>query len=601
MSTPSGVAVIEAPSRSIVSLSRLRRAWPVILSLVVFGLALEVLRAELRAVGWHDLTRDALGTPPLRLALALGLTTINYLVLTGYDLLAFRYIGSALPRRQIMGAAFLAYAISHNVGFAALSGASVRYRFYSRWGISAEDLSKIVFSYSVTFWIGLFALGGVSLIVSPPPAMAGLPGDQLVRAIGWLLIGGVAAYLVAASLRREPIRLRRLEFPMPSLAMAMGQLALSVLDWSLAGAVIYVLLPAGVPFLAFLGAFLVAILIGMASHVPGGLGVFEGMMVLLLKPWLTAPDLLPVFVVYRAVYYLLPFAVGLIALVADEMHQQRTHLARAVGWMGEIARQVTPRVLAASTFLSGLVLLLSGATPASPGRLDLLDRLLPLGVIETSHFLGSVAGAGLLVLSHGLARRLDAAYYLSSTLIVVGMGASLLKGFDFEEAALLLIVLVVLRQSRTAFDRRAAFFETRFSPAWIAALVGAVAASVWLGFFAFKHVDYSADLWWQFEWSGEASRFLRASVGASVVVLLIGLARLVGHSPHEIAPPDEEQLARASAAIERQSSTNANLVFLRDKGLLFDAARTAFVMYGVQGGRGWRWGIRWDARTRTPR
>ncbi len=128
-------------------------------------------------------------------------------------------------------------------------------------------------------------------------------------------------------------------------------------------------------------------------------------------------------------------------------------------------------------------------------------------------------------------------YFLSTALVGIGMGASLLKGFDVEEAALLLVVMVVLRRARPAFYRRAAFFETRASAGWVAAVVGAMAASIWLGLFAFKHVERPNDLWWRFELFGEASRFLRGSVGAAVVVLLVGLARLLGHAPHEIAPP----------------------------------------------------------------
>lgn len=563
---------------------RLRRVLPVLLSLVVFVAGLEVLRVELRAVRWDDVTRAVLNTPWSRTALALALTILNYLVLTGYDLLAFRYIGKALPATHIAGAAFLAYAISHNVGFAALSGASVRYRFYSRWGVTTEELSRIVFSYSVTFWIGLLFLGGLSFITSPLPDAAFIPKAVVVRTVGWVLVATVAAYLVAAAVRREPFRIRQWSFPLPSPGVAALQLGLSVLDWVLAGAVLYLLLPAGAPpFLAFLGSFLVAVLLGMVSHVPGGVGVFEGLMVLLLRPWLSAAELLPAFVVYRAVYYLLPFVVGLAALVVDEAQQRRRHLVRAVGWMGQLTQQLMPRLLALLTFLSGTLLLVSGATPAAPGRLDLLDRLLPLGIIETSHFLGSIAGAGLLVLSHGLARRLDAAYYLSAGLIVVGMTASLLKGFDVEEALLLLFVLVVLHRARPAFDRRAAFFEARFSTRWVGALVGAIAASIWLGLFAFKHVDYAADLWWQFELSGEASRFLRASVGAAVVVLLVGLARLVGHPPREIEPPDQQILTDAARVVDTQTSTAANLVFLQDKGVLFDDAKRGFVMYGIQG------------------
>jgi phosphatidylglycerol lysyltransferase len=563
---------------------RLRQALPALVGLILFLVALVVLRAELQAVRWPEITRDILGTPPSRLVLAVLLTALNYLVLTGYDLIAFRYIGKALPRGRIVVAAFLAYAVANNVGVAMLSGASVRYRFYSRWGVTAEQLSRIVFSYSVTFWLGLFALGGIAFVVSPLAGDPALPGRGALVVAGCLLMVTVVGYLAATAVRTEPLRVRRFVLPLPGPGIAVQQLLVSSADWALAGAVLYVLLPPGhLSFFAFLGAFLIAILLGMVSHVPGGVGVFEGLMVLLLRNSISSGELLPALVVFRVVYYLLPFAVALLGLVGDEIYQRRAHVARAGRWFGRITEWVTPKLLAAFTFLSGLVLLASGATPAAPGRLDLLNRLLPLGVVEASHFVGSVAGAGLLVLSQGLARRLDAAYYLSSILIVVGMTASLLKGFDYEEALLLLLVLAILRQSRGAFDRRAAFLETRFSVEWIAALVGGIGASVWLGFFAYAHVDYAHQLWWQFELHGEASRFLRASVGASIVVLLTATAWMMRAAPHEIDPPTTEDLADAERVIAAQPATTPVLVYLRDKAVLFDESRTAFVMYGVQG------------------
>jgi len=172
------------------------------------------------------------------------------------------------------------------------------------------------------------------------------------------------------------------------------------------------------------------------------------------------------------------------------------------------------------TFIAGVVLLFSGATPAAAGRLALLDRVLPLGVIEASHFLGSIAGAALLLLSQGLARRLDGAWLATVAVVATGIVASLLKGGDYEEALLLLALLLILLRARPAFSRTTAFFATRFSPAWMSAVVAVVAASVWLGLFAFKHVEYAHDLWWQFELDGEASRFLRGSFSAASLVLL---------------------------------------------------------------------------------
>jgi phosphatidylglycerol lysyltransferase len=551
--------------------------------LVLFLIALEVLRRELHTVTWRTLSTDTLVTPPWLLAVAVLLTILNYAVLTGYDFIALASIGKQLPRLRVAGASFLAYAIANSVGFAMLSGASVRYRFYSRWGINAEDLSRIVISYSITFWLGLFALGGVSLIASPLPRALDAPASAFAAAIGWTLVAVSAAYVATTAFRVTPLRIGNFELPLPSVKLALLQLTVSMIDWTLAGAVFYVLLPhSSASFVDVLGAFLAAQLLGLAAHVPGGVGVFEGVIVLLLKPYFLSAQLVPALVVYRVIYYLGPLSVALVALVADEVQRRRGHAARISAYLGRVAEQITPRILAVFTFIAGVILLFSGATPAAAGRLALLDRFVPLGVIETSHIVGSVTGAVLLLLSQGLARRLDAAYYLSVLAVGAGMVASLLKGVDYEEAVILGMLLLVLRRARPAFDRRAAFFATRFSPAWIAAVTAALVASIWLGFFAFKHVEYSSDLWWQFALDADASRFLRGSVAAAIAVLLFAVARLIGHAPHEIEAPSDDDLAAAGAAIEAQPATYPYLVYLRDKGLLFNETKQGFVMYGVK-------------------
>ncbi len=358
---------------------------------------------------------------------------------------------------------------------------------------------------------------------------------------------------------------------------------MSTVDWLLAGAVLFVLLPTGqAPLLPVLGAFLIAQLVGLTSHVPGGAGVFEGLLVLLLKPYLSAEQLLPSLLVYRLVYYLLPLTIALTGLLLDEIRQRHRNAFGAWGAV-RLAGALAPRALAALTFLAGVVLLVSGAVPAAEGRLVWLDRFVPLGIVEMSHFAGSLIGVVLLLLSQGLARRLDAAYYFATIALGVGVVASLLKGADVEEAVILSVVIMLLRAGRSAFDRRAALLDTRFSPEWVTTVAAAVAASTWLGFFAFKHVEYSSALWWQFELSAEAPRFLRASVGVAVCVLLVALSRLLGHAPHPIDPPTDEELAGAGRVLQSQTSTMPFLVYLRDKALLFDESRRGFVMYGVQG------------------
>ena len=209
--------------------ARLQRALPAVLGLLLFAVALFVLRRELHAVTWHELTSDVLATPAIQILAALLLTALNYGALTGYDLLAFAYIGNPLSRWRVAGASFLAYAVANSVGFAMFSGAAVRYRFYTRWGVTAQELSRIVFSYSVTFWLGLLALGGLSLVASPLPGAHELPAHELVAPVGWLLLLTSVAYLVAVVVRREPIRAWKFELPLPPPRIGFAQLGVSAL------------------------------------------------------------------------------------------------------------------------------------------------------------------------------------------------------------------------------------------------------------------------------------------------------------------------------------------------------------------------------------
>jgi phosphatidylglycerol lysyltransferase len=563
---------------------RMRRALPAAIGLALFAVALSVLVTEVRAVGWQELADAVLRTPARRLAWALLLAGLSHAAFSGYDLVAFTSIGRSLDRRRTMLASWLACAIGNSVGFAMLPGASVRFRVYTRWGIDADDLSRVIVSSSVTFCLGLLALGGLSLALGPVASADGTAMRALVAPAGWLLTLTSVAYVGATFIRRRAVRLGPFELPIPSTGIALAQLTVSTLDWALAGAALYVLLPPGrLTFPGLLGPFLVAEMVGMASRVPGGLGVFEGVMVLLLKPALSPAEVLPALVVYRVVYYLLPLAGALVVLAAGEARARRADVARASARFGRVAELATPRVIAVFTFIAGLTLLFTGATPAARNRLAFLGGVLPLGLIEASHFLSSVAGASLLLLSQGLTRRLDAAHALAFAVVAFATVASVLKGAGWIEVALLAALLLVLWRAKPAFDRRAALFDTPLSAYWVASVVAALSTSIWLGLFAYKHVEYSNQLWWRFEVYGDASRFLRASVGAATLVLLFTVSRLLRHAPPETCEPTDADLADAARAVAAQTSAFPNLVYLRDKALLFNEQRTAFVMYAVQG------------------
>jgi phosphatidylglycerol lysyltransferase len=219
-------------------------------------------------------------------------------------------------------------------------------------------------------------------------------------------------------------------------------------------------------------------------------------------------------------------------------------------------------------------------------RLAWLARVLPLGVIELSHFSGSLVGVVLLLLAWALWHRLDAAWTMAVTLLGLGALTALAKGLDWEAALGLVAVQLALLPMRRAFYRKGALVHEYLEPGWIAAVVGVVGASIWLGLFSYKHVQFQQELWWQFTTHGDAPRFLRASAGALATVALFGIMRLLRHAEAEPTVPSPEDLATAKAIASRTSDTLAFVSLLGDKSLMFSTQRDAMLMYGVEG-RSW--------------
>ena len=564
------------------------RLWP-FLALALFAGALAILHRELAAYSYHDLVRAARAVPPERLGWAVALTALAYAVLPGYDAMALRYIRFKLPFRRTAFGSFIAYAFSQLLGFPLLTGGSVRYRLWSAWGLSSAQIARAVSFVAFSFALGMVAVSGLVLVLEPEgtSAVLGLPLGSL-RSIGLVCLALVGAYVWWSLRHPRGMRLGPWKLPAPSPGLIASQLLVSSLDWALAGAALYVLLPAGhgLGFLVFLGIFLLAQFAGLVSHVPGGLGVVETILVLLLKPWIGASALLGALVVYRGVYYLLPFGVGVLLLAGYESRPyapQALGVARSVaGWVPRLV----PQVLSGAVFLTGVILLLSGATPPLASRLAWLGEILPLGVIELSHFIGSLAGVGLLVLAWALWHRLDAAYGLTVALLTVGIGASLLKGGDWEEASALTLVLIALLPARRYFYRRAAIAAEPLETGWVLAILVVVGSSVWLGMFAHKHAQYRNELWWRFALHADAPRFLRATVGVVAALLAAGLLRLFRQAPADLARPGAGELERAAALVSVWPDVSAGLALLGDKALLFSESGRGFLMYAVEG-RSW--------------
>ena len=550
-------------------------------ALLVAALGLTALSKLLHSVRPHEIRHafDALSAG--QIGAALLLTAASYLMLTFYDRFALRVIDRKLPWRTYALASFTSYTLSHNLGLALLTGGSARYRIYRAAGLSAGEVGSVIALASLSFWNGVILLAGLAAMASTQI----LPFFDWGLSLHWLHLAG----LVVLTLCLFPLLLRHFGLeaidiggwrtPLPNLRRSAAMTLIAALDLAAASAALYVLLPTPDPsaYPAFFLGYALAIITALISHVPGGLGVFEAVVIATVPG--DKAQLLAALLAYRVIYYLLPLLVAAFLLAWHEGKALRRPVAEA----GQsLLRELAPRLLAALVFAGGLILLLSGATPAEMSRMHELKHVLPLPFVEASHIAASLSGTLLLFLAPGLLRRLDGAFVATRALLLAAILFSLAKGFDYEEALILSAICVALQWSRPAFYRKTSLLDAPLSTGWIVAAMTALLTSAFAGFFAYKHVAYSGSLWWQFSLNGDAPRFLRALFGIAVLVAGLSLWRLL--APSARAGGDKivtcGQLAQALAVADH---SDALLAFTGDKHFLLAEEGDAFLMYRVQG------------------
>lgn len=313
--TPSADAAAPPPSR----LGRHRGKLTAAVAAVCLVLIARILwRQDWAAVFAAVRAHDAATVLP-----ALGLIVASFIALSGYDLLGLRLAGCPLPPiRTVLKAAFVGTVFAMNFGFTALSGSAVRAFYYGRAGIGPGRIAAMLGWMALSFGLGWLALFGIALAAWPSAELAGSMGLPIPwqRALGLAMLAAAGAYLLACA-RRWKVSLGRFSWSPPPLRLALAQLGVSVIDGCLAGAVLYVLLPVGgIPFPAFMGAFLTAVFAGMASHVPGGFGVIEVTLLHLLGAASGSPaaaDILAGMIVYRVLNFLLPLLPAGLLFLAD--------------------------------------------------------------------------------------------------------------------------------------------------------------------------------------------------------------------------------------------------------------------------------------------
>ncbi len=299
--------------------------------IVIVAICINVIRKKLGHITWEQITEGLANVPPQQIAIALAVTTINFVVLTGYDWIAVHYLKKQLPLRKIMVGAIIGYAFSNIVGWM-LGGTAVRYRLYSRWGFSFVEVLAFISILSVTFWLGMFMLAGVAFVLLPVQ----LPDEYMEhlhfspRLYGYFFLICVGAYLCATIWIRKPIRIGTQYFAFPPPRLSLVQLSVSAADFALASLVLYLLLPHNTAtYGTVLVSYLAAMIVTVILHVPGGFGVLELIVLELLTKDAAQPDTnLPVAVtcgilLFRVIYYIVPGIVALVLYLIEEMRSER--------------------------------------------------------------------------------------------------------------------------------------------------------------------------------------------------------------------------------------------------------------------------------------
>ncbi|WP_017930317.1 bifunctional lysylphosphatidylglycerol flippase/synthetase MprF [Robiginitomaculum antarcticum] len=569
-----------------------RQVLTVAVGLLMFGLAIAFIHNEIKAFSFDHIAGALSSISPIHIAFALVMTLVSFSAVAFYDFFALKYTERGLPLRQTAMASVLAYAISNSLGFSALTGNAVRYRLYTAWGLAAVDVAVIALITALFMGLSGLSLASAGLLLEPGVFERVFHlSPALTYALGIAGAASIAAALVYLRAGGETRSVFNISFNRPPASLMARQWAAGIVDWAAAAAVLYILLLPSNPefsFVAFVPLFVAAHYAGAASGLPGGIGVFEAI-ILLLIPTGDVVFVAAALIAYRAIYYFLPLLIAALVLGFRSTAKSKDRLLKGGERTIDFFEGVAPITYALLSFMTGAALLIGAALPLTLAPLDWASRLLPPAIMSLSHILASAAGTMLLLSSFGLRRRLQSAWLTTVIMLILGALFTFLKGGDLRGALILLLLSAALFLSRAAFYRKGQLGAVRLTLPRLGALLAAGGFALWIGFYANMDSVYSHKLWLNFNADADASRFLRAALIAGLIFAAYFVRRLFAPAPRlDSAEPPAQIMARVQEIIAKAqgAGAEANLALMGDKQFLFSESGNSFIMYGIKG-RNW--------------
>jgi uncharacterized membrane protein YbhN (UPF0104 family) len=306
---------------------RSRKWWPWArrgMTLAFFAAVAFLLFEYGKNVDWDDVGRSVRDLPGPALLAAVLLAACSHLLYSCFDLLGKRYTGHTLPTRTVMSVNFVSYAFNLCIG-SLIGGVGFRYRLYSKLGLNTGVITRVVSMSMLTNWLGYMLLAGFLFVVHPiamPPQWH--MGSLALQALGVVLMAVSLGYVIACAVAGDRVwTVRGHELYLPPWRMAVLQMAMSCLNWSLMAGIVWVLLRQALPYTDVLSVLLVGAIAGVMLHVPAGLGVFEAVFLALVGHRIGEGALLGALLGYRAIYYIAPMAIASVMYLGMELRARK--------------------------------------------------------------------------------------------------------------------------------------------------------------------------------------------------------------------------------------------------------------------------------------
>lgn len=544
--------------------------------LTIFLVAIFFIHKELKKYNLHDLKSSIEAIPFWSITLIIFFVCLDYLILTCFDILAFKNENYSLPKKNIGFVSFVSFAFANSIGLSGLTASGLRLNLYSLLGVPYKTIMNVVIFCYTTFWLGLLWIGGIFLTLLPISLVSiklpiKLPIDTTVP-IGVILLIGATVFTGVIIKKHKNTN-----------TILINRILIALADWVSLSFVLYFALPPHnrIDFFHFLAIFIIAQILGFLSNVPGGIGVFDLIFLTLLGGAYSSDKIIGALLVYRIAYFFIPLLVAFTIFTIYHLFIRKDNTK--ITEIEKVIFSQFPNFLSIIITLAGIILIFSGFFPISSSLITKIEVIFPFLNLETSHFIGAAIGTTLLFLAYYIEKRFELAYFVSLFFLGCSIVLSIVKEFHLFFTIFLTLSFIGIIPTKSYFYRKNSFFSEKPSIKKLSTIILVILIGIYLGIFSYKETEFFSKISWSF------SNTLLGIFFAFAILIILNIIgekkkssieeKNSGTLQEENSPTDKD----LRNCISLSSTTDAYLSLLGDKEIIFDDSKNSFIMFGKSG------------------